>query len=110
MKLHFSKDWLRKKINKMEKEGIEEPGVMGAGCVTSDYNRLDSLLTLLAGAPNDQIDHLVKEQLASLIGRDQQTVKLALKDILDQCVHGALCTDFTIAVLDTMLNMDFDDD
>lgn len=58
-------------------------------------------------APNSQIDSSVTERIESLVGKDKETVKEEMRKILDDCVTYSLCSDFSVAVMDGLLNDEY---
>lgn len=58
-------------------------------------------------APDTQIDSSVTGRIESLIGKDQEIVKEEMKKILDDCVAYSLCSDFSVAVMDGLLNDEY---
>lgn len=66
--------------------------------------RLDELLTMLTMAPETQIDSTITERIKPLVGQTEEEVKAEMKVILDDCVAYSLCSDFSVIVMDGILN------
>ena len=60
---------------------------------------IDKLLEIISEAPERQIDKCITERVKKLIGGNDELVSIELKTILDDCVAGALATDFAMNIL-----------
>ena len=58
---------------------------------------------MLAEAPESQLEPEVGEQINQLLGGTDEELLLGLRDIINDCVHGALASDFVVASLDALI-------
>ncbi len=65
-------------------------------------NSCKNILTLLAQAPKSQCDPSVLPRLQALADSDDEPKADQLHDILDDCAHYSLCSDFMMNAMDTL--------
>jgi hypothetical protein len=73
-------------------------------------NTCKNILTLLAQAPKSQCDPSVLPRLQALADSDEEPKADQLHDILDDCVHASLCSDFMVSSLDLLWGMLLDNE
>ena len=59
----------------------------------------DKILNTLCCMSDRQVDDKIKPKIRALIGRSNEDIKDDLLSIIDECVYGALTSDFEIRVL-----------
>jgi hypothetical protein len=62
----------------------------------------DVILESLLKLSDRQLDPVAKDKLRELIGLTDEEVRKPLLFILDDCVHGSLCSNFEITVMDAL--------
>lgn len=60
---------------------------------------IEELLTLMADAPDSQMDKSITERLRNLKGKPIPEIKTEVMHIMDDCVYGALASDFGMHAL-----------
>lgn len=71
--------------------------------LVKERNRIvKDVLKMLLNLSDQQFDPIAKDKLKALLEGDKPTeeMKTGLKDLLDICVNGSLCSDFEIRVMD----------
>lgn len=63
---------------------------------------MNKIINELLKAPDTQLDQIVKDQIKLW---DNPPKSLQILHTLDDCVHGALCSDFCITVLQILLDV-----
>ena len=72
-------------------------------------NRHSELMLKLSEASDRQIDAVITSELKALAGLDV-IASAQIKDILDRCAYGALCSDFVMRVLDVVWHQILDEE
>lgn len=65
----------------------------------------DECLAILLKLSDQQFDPYAKKQIPDLIGKSDEEVRKPLLFLLDDCVHGSLCSGFEITALDSLYRM-----
>lgn len=66
---------------------------------------LNTLLRLMADAPETQIDKNITLQLYNLIGKQPGFTADALERLINECTHSSLASDCAMVSLDAALQM-----
>jgi hypothetical protein len=64
-------------------------------------NKVDSLIQMLAKAPDTQIDKTQVVKLQAIVGKSPKEQADVLKEVLDVCAHGGLASDFAMVAMDS---------
>lgn len=73
-----------------------------------EQNELDMLYVVIEGmydAPDTQLDATIVEKLKIVHDLPPAEIAVELEKILDECVYASLASDFTIAVLETAMEL-----
>jgi hypothetical protein len=60
------------------------------------------MLTILAMAPDSQLDGVICERVKALLGQPEDGWKSALHQMLDECARFSLASGFTMTLLDSI--------
>lgn len=63
---------------------------------------LDEILSMLAEAPDSQIDKTITPRIKELVGQQPDIVAVKLKAILDDCAYASLASDFSMMAMDAV--------
>lgn len=62
----------------------------------------DEIFKMLCQLSDRQFDSSLKPRVLALVGRPNEDIKDELLQIIDDCINGALCSDFEIKVLNVV--------
>lgn len=67
--------------------------------------QLDELISLLAEAPNNEIDGKITKKIEKLVGKTSEEVAEALKEILNECAKYSLASELAMMAMDVTLGV-----